>query len=64
VDFIFAASRFPEQHLEGFDLLDRDKKRGKAEEDERMLEQFADQLGDIYGERPSVPYEKIPNYYA
>ena len=64
-----ALPQVAEQDLEGFAMSERDKKKAKAEEDESMLERFADQLGDIYGERPSVPWwaranAKIPSYYA
>ena len=58
-----------EQDLAGFEMSDRDKKKAKAEEDEAMLEHFADQMADIYGERPTIPWwarakARIPDYYA
>jgi len=58
-----------EQDLAGFNLSDRDKKKAKAEEDEAMLEHFADRMADIYGKRPTVPYwaranARIPDYYV
>ena len=50
-------------------MSDRDKEKAKAEEIEIMLQQFADELGDIYGERPTVPRwahanARVPNYYV
>ena len=67
--WISSLPQVAEQDLEGFDISDRDRKKAKAEEDESMLEHFADQLGDVYGERPSVPWwaranARIPNYYV
>ena len=60
-----------EQNLEGFDELssERDKKRTKAEQDEAMLESFADRMADLYGERPTVPSwaranARVPDYYT
>ena len=57
-----------DQDLEGFPETDRDRKKAKAEEEEAMLERFADQLENIYGERPVVPswaraHQRIPDYY-
>ena len=50
-------------------MSDRDTKKAKAEEDETMLEHFADRMADLYGERPSVPWwaranTRIPDYYG
>ena len=58
-----------EQDLEGFGMSNRDKKKAKAEEEETMLEHFADKLGELYGERPTIPWwgradAKIPDYYS
>ena len=57
-----------DQDLAGFDMSDREKKKAKAEEDEMMLQRLADQLGEIYGERPTVPWwaranARVPDYY-
>ena len=57
-----------DQDLEGFPETDRDRKKAKAEKEEAMLERFADQLENIYGERPVVPswaraHQRIPDYY-
>ena len=67
--WISSLPQLAEQDLAGFDMSDRDKKKAKAEEDEIMLQQFADRLGDIYGERPTVPWwaranARVPNYYV
>jgi hypothetical protein len=67
--WISSLPQVADQDLAGFDMSERDKKKAKAEEDEIVLQQFADQLGDIYGERPSVPWwahanSRIPDYYA
>jgi len=58
-----------EQNLEGFNVMDREAKKFRAEEDEAMLEHFADRMADAYGERPTVPWwarasTRIPDYYA
>lgn len=58
-----------EQNLEGLCMPDRDKKKAKAEEDEAMLEHFADRMADIYGECPTVPWwahenAEIPDNYV
>ena len=57
-----------DQDLEGFPETDEDRNKAKAEEEEAMLERFADQLENIYGERPVVPswaraHQRIPDYY-
>ena len=67
--WISSLPQVAEQDLEGFDISERDKKKAKAEEEESMLEHFADRMGEIYGERPTVPWwarsgAKIPDYYA
>ena len=41
----------------------------KATHDEAVLKRIADHLGDIYGERPIVPFwaraeSRVPDYYA
>ena len=69
IPWISSLPQITEQDLEGFDMSDREKKKAKAEEQETMLEHFADKLSDIYGERPTVPWwgraeAKIPDYYA
>lgn len=58
-----------EQDLEGFVLSGRDMKKARAEQNEAMLEHFADRLADVYGERPKIPSwaranARIPNYYT
>ena len=65
---IIIPSSISDQDLEGFPETDRDRKKAKAEEEEAMLERFADQLENIYGERPVVPswaraHQRIPDYY-
>ena len=67
--WIAALPEMNEQDLEGFEVSDKERKRAKAEQDEAMLEHFADRLGDIYGERPTVPswaraHVRIPDYYS
>lgn len=57
-----------DQNLDGFPETEKERKKAKAEEEEAMLERFADQLENIYGERPVVPswaraHERIPDYY-
>ena len=59
-----------EQDLKGWedDLSDRDQKKMKAVEDQAMLERMADHLGDVYGERPTIPWwaraeARVPDYY-
>ena len=66
--WVASLPQIAEQDLSGFDFSNRDKKKARAEEEESMLEQFADKLGEIYGERPSIPWwaradAKIPDYY-
>lgn len=58
-----------EQDLGGFEGEYQDDGKIKALERQAMLESFASQLEEIYGERPSVPYwaraeATCPNYYA
>jgi hypothetical protein len=63
------ATQYEEQDTDGFDLSDRDQKKMKATKDHAMLERLADHLGDMYGERPVVPFwaraeARCPDYYA
>ena len=58
-----------EQNLDGFDLGDRDSTKIKATTDEATLERLAEYFGDLYGERPVVPFwaraeSRVPDYYA
>jgi hypothetical protein len=63
------ATHNEEQDTEGFHVPDREQKKMKATEDHAMLERLADHLGDMYGERPVVPFwaraeARCPDYYA
>jgi len=67
--WISSLPQVTEQDLTGFDMSDRDKKKAKAEEDEAMLEHFADRMAGFYGERPNIPWwaranARVPDYYA
>lgn len=58
-----------EQDLGGFDVSEREAKKSKAEEDEATLQHFADRMGDMYGERPALPWwsrasARVPDYYV
>lgn len=58
-----------EQDLTGFEVSPRDAKKAKAEQEVAMLEHFADCMGAIYGERPTVPMwarasARIPDDYT
>ena len=56
-----------EQDLSGFENID--SARTKALEDEAFIKKMAIHLGDLYGERPTVPTWAMadnvcPNYYV
>lgn len=58
-----------EQNLDGFKFGDQERKKMKATQDEALLERMADHLGDIYGERPDVPFwaraeSRVLDYYV
>jgi hypothetical protein len=58
-----------DQNLDGFEFDSEESSKQKAVERQSMLENLANQLGDLFGERPIVPMwaraeSTCPAYYS